>query len=503
MTQLFKMHGIERHPSRQSGINMVDLMMWLVIAALLLAAAIQGIGYYQKAAIVYQMSSDLDRMGANVMTETAQSPNVQVTDTVLASAISVTNKSTAESSYTVAPDPWDSTRSILVATNPTVTDQYVVYLVSPSGGYSAGVHVIPKNSFTANNDPFTGPGPVPTAHPTMYTSNFSIDTQYLRVGTSGQLPRAFTLPGAASDYTVTWSGTNLDAMNAQIVATDYGWSGANPTPWWGAAFSSKGSAFTSGVGTMTANITQISTGRKSTKTWTFDTTGGYTISAAKNYPTYFDSRNVFTGSKDTAMFYYGVSGTSYVNTSDYTESYTLDNQTGTTGVSLVRYAEPSWFEAPFGISTTDSRGFQNGTITVTATLTNNASGIVHSHQFSINIVDVTATPFSVISTPLVNNLPYMNAGSTTFARPVELSLSPFPEGDLSSYKVDVIPQGNPVSDINAVITSQQKNSGGWYLIATPQTGGFKASGSSTTVQVKITHLPTGVSNVNTFTLTVK
>lgn len=43
----------------QSGINMVDLMMWLVIAALLLAAAIQGIGYYQKAAFGYQAKSDL------------------------------------------------------------------------------------------------------------------------------------------------------------------------------------------------------------------------------------------------------------------------------------------------------------------------------------------------------------------------------------------------------------------------------------------------------------
>ena len=34
-------------------------MMWLVIAALMLAAAIQGIGYYQQAAYVYQAKSDL------------------------------------------------------------------------------------------------------------------------------------------------------------------------------------------------------------------------------------------------------------------------------------------------------------------------------------------------------------------------------------------------------------------------------------------------------------
>lgn len=43
----------------QRGINMVDLMMWLVIAALLLAAAIQSIGYYQQASLTYQAKSDL------------------------------------------------------------------------------------------------------------------------------------------------------------------------------------------------------------------------------------------------------------------------------------------------------------------------------------------------------------------------------------------------------------------------------------------------------------
>ena len=43
----------------QIGINMVDLMMWLVIAALLLAAALQGIGYYQQAAWTYQAKSDI------------------------------------------------------------------------------------------------------------------------------------------------------------------------------------------------------------------------------------------------------------------------------------------------------------------------------------------------------------------------------------------------------------------------------------------------------------
>lgn len=41
---------------------MVDLMMWLVIAALLLAAALQGIGFYQRAAWSYQLKTDTESM---------------------------------------------------------------------------------------------------------------------------------------------------------------------------------------------------------------------------------------------------------------------------------------------------------------------------------------------------------------------------------------------------------------------------------------------------------
>jgi hypothetical protein len=50
---------------------MVDLMMWLVIAALLLATAIQSIGYYQKAAFGYQAKSDLGGLTTWVSATTA------------------------------------------------------------------------------------------------------------------------------------------------------------------------------------------------------------------------------------------------------------------------------------------------------------------------------------------------------------------------------------------------------------------------------------------------
>ena len=68
----------------QLGINMVDLMMWLVIAALLLAAALQGIGYYQQAAWTFQAKSDVASvrtfMEAQYTMRNNQYPNIAASD---------------------------------------------------------------------------------------------------------------------------------------------------------------------------------------------------------------------------------------------------------------------------------------------------------------------------------------------------------------------------------------------------------------------------------------
>lgn len=66
----------------QDGINMVDLMMWLVIAALLLAAAIQSIGYYQKSAYVYQMREAVDVAASRIMAVSAMDGSVDYEDAV-------------------------------------------------------------------------------------------------------------------------------------------------------------------------------------------------------------------------------------------------------------------------------------------------------------------------------------------------------------------------------------------------------------------------------------
>jgi len=90
-----------RSKNNQSGINMVDLMMWLVIAALLLAAALQGIGYYQKAAFLHQMESDAS--GAATVITAYASQNSGNIDLAAAQNGAADAKWTTNVTYSVLP----------------------------------------------------------------------------------------------------------------------------------------------------------------------------------------------------------------------------------------------------------------------------------------------------------------------------------------------------------------------------------------------------------------
>jgi hypothetical protein len=58
------MNGLLRMPHRhtfrdQNGLNVVDIMIWMIIAAMLVAAVFQSTHPYRQASIIYQMKSDL------------------------------------------------------------------------------------------------------------------------------------------------------------------------------------------------------------------------------------------------------------------------------------------------------------------------------------------------------------------------------------------------------------------------------------------------------------
>jgi hypothetical protein len=126
---------------KQRGINMVDLMMWLVIAAMLLATALQGISYYQKAAYIYQMQSDLS--GAGSMVVSASSIRDGKIDKASADSAMTEVKWSADVSHTVELAS-SGTIPYLRATHPSITDRDAIYLFKSCGEFKAGVNIVPK-----------------------------------------------------------------------------------------------------------------------------------------------------------------------------------------------------------------------------------------------------------------------------------------------------------------------------------------------------------------------
>jgi photosystem II stability/assembly factor-like uncharacterized protein len=140
----FSMVLKNREPD-QSGINMVDLMMWLVIAALLLATAIQGIGYYQKAAYLYQMEYNLAGAGTNIMTASTNSGGE--IDRATAEEGAAQTKWSNNVDYNVE-DSSNGGKPYIRATHPSVTDSDVIYLFEACGDYKVGINVVPKTGNT-------------------------------------------------------------------------------------------------------------------------------------------------------------------------------------------------------------------------------------------------------------------------------------------------------------------------------------------------------------------
>lgn len=139
---------------RQSGINMVDLMMWLVIAALLLATAIQSIGYYQKASQMHILQSDLTGVGSSILATAAQRDGVISKQVAEAGALD--SKWSAGVSYVVE---GEANKPYIRAYHPTVTGSDVIYLFEACGDFNVGVNVVPKESSPALTECGISPTP--------------------------------------------------------------------------------------------------------------------------------------------------------------------------------------------------------------------------------------------------------------------------------------------------------------------------------------------------------
>ena len=130
----------EKNSFSQRGINMVDLMMWLVIAALLLASAIQGIGFYQHRVFIEQMSNDAANAGelaiARVSSDTS---NGKMNDDVIMNAVKDTNTSGA---VMLMPRTLGNGYYAIEASHPEVDDYQVMYSFDSRNNMKPGVNLI-------------------------------------------------------------------------------------------------------------------------------------------------------------------------------------------------------------------------------------------------------------------------------------------------------------------------------------------------------------------------
>lgn len=159
---------LDKDAKDHRGINIVDLMMWLVIAALLLAAALQGIGYYKQAANVYLMQDEVTGVVADIHAAAAMNNgtvdaalinqvltdhnNAHNKDDIVISYGSVTANASGlvsdsdygfeRSSVVTATSPSDVT--YLRASSDSVQSAYVVYFFSPTRTFQQGLATVSK-----------------------------------------------------------------------------------------------------------------------------------------------------------------------------------------------------------------------------------------------------------------------------------------------------------------------------------------------------------------------
>lgn len=152
----------------QSGINIVDLMMWLVVVSMLLATSIQGVNTYQKTATISVMKSDAASAGANVMTAVSMNNGV-INEEALNEGAENTKWSPGVS-WLVERSTVENRKPYLRVSNVSITESDALYLFDDCGDYQFGVHIVPKRSSVALQQcgiDLAGAGLVPKEAPVM------------------------------------------------------------------------------------------------------------------------------------------------------------------------------------------------------------------------------------------------------------------------------------------------------------------------------------------------
>jgi hypothetical protein len=422
---------LKKKRENQTGINMVDLMMWLVIAALLLAAAIQGIGFYQQTAYVYQLqqavdvaagrvvassttdgSIDADDADAVVADVNAKTPNDKITLTVETVPLSAAGEHEGTefelASVTTATTVASSETLYLRATHDLVANKDVVYFFAKTSTQSPGVHIVAKGSNGTGSGSAT-PAPSGTATPTPtatattppYTplnSNAASATivapanestvqrfgnKSIAESTTGIVYIGFSLNQAASssnvsNFKVEWSDHNASALNAVVGSPSVGYYGTQPQ--WSASLSGSSAGLKQGTYYATAKVTNLTTTEVSYKTWTITVvpvtladTSASGWSTPKTFARGYASNFVIGGFK--------IVGAA---ASDFTITYSGGAAVNVTSTSS-SWQGASYLNTWVGTATPGAGGLTAGSGPITVTATSNITGQVYTRTFSLTV----------------------------------------------------------------------------------------------------------------------
>lgn len=215
----------KKHAPDQSGINMVDLMMWLVIAALLLATAIQSIGYYQKASWAYQAQNDVNHAQSWVAARIANEGSIPTIDDMNAAIASGDLKMTKNGSASnIGLISISGSKYCVGVQSSTLTGSNVFYSSSDAPSNIYQDTAIPAACGTTSTSTATATATV-TASPTSTATTPPPATFSIALtgqGTSGQLGNGTLVKTASAgpiDMTGVLAGKTIKSISAGSATT--------------------------------------------------------------------------------------------------------------------------------------------------------------------------------------------------------------------------------------------------------------------------------------------
>ena len=548
----------------QNGINMVDLMMWLVIAALLLAAAIQGIGYYQQNAYVYQMKAAVDVATSRVTALASNDGNFTVdqVDTVVAdmnanntngvvlsaSAIDVTAAGAPGAdpngfqlaSFATSTTVGAGQTYYIRASRTEVTGYDVIHTFGDTASKKAGTYLVNKGTTTPAT-PGGAPAPSPSATATT-TASPSATTTATPTPTPTPTPTV-TRPADVNATGVTivangypaslWNdksvaagagnasgyfGFSLSGVSNATAAANYtvvfsggsniGVGAYNPSYrtdngyQWTTTVTPITGGFTVGTGYITATVTDKTTGNVSTKSWALTVTPQAGPIQSPDRPSdWNDKSTVDSVSNGQAVFGFNIP---FAKSTDYTVAYSGGANIGAATTPAVgTQSDGNGGTDWYGVITPVSGGFTDGAGTITATVTNKLTGQVWTKSWTLT---VTANAGPVQAGYYCANYwgnKTATVGSTSVATGSADAGFTIPYSVGSDFTVTYTSTGNVNEQLSA---PQFWNPPGdypnscFYTQISAKTGGFTAGTS--TITATVTSKATGRVYTKTWTFTV-